>query len=303
MPSSSSLVTLAIRVATIGIFLATAFLMLAVSLGRTALSDEIAFVSGRLGDFEVFVMDIQRGFVANLSRDSGFDFNPAWSPDGSLIAFESSRDGEFGIWVTDASGHNARRLISGRGGAPAWSPDGAQVVFASERDGNYEIYTANVDGSDIRRLTFDKASDFNPAWSPDGSRILFQSDRGPDYGFSIYTMDTNGHHLHRLSDKAAIALDPAWSPDGASIVFMSTQSGGKNLFVMDADETNVYPLTSPSGIYDGSPAWSPDGERIAFDSDRYRNGYSYGWGIYLMNVGGSDARLLTEGVRPAWRPG
>jgi Tol biopolymer transport system component len=306
---SFSLTVLAIRLTTAATGVGVALLSLAILLGAGVPSQEIVFVSSR-GDAEIYVMDTQRGFVANLSRESNYDFNPAWSPDGAHIAFESARDGDFGIWIMDASGNNARRLIPGRGGSPAWSPDGAHIAFSSERDGNYEIYIADVQcdvqgcASTIRRLTFEKANDFNPAWSPDGARIIFQSDRGQNtYRAAIYSMDTAGNDLQLLSDKAGIAVDPAWSPDGRWVVFMSTQSGGKNLHMVDAAGRHLRQLTPASGTYDGSPAWSPDGARIAFDSDRYW----FGWGIYVVNAGcitdsqRCEVHFLAEGVRPAWR--
>lgn len=267
--------------------------------GAGVYSDEIAFVSARSGSTEIHVMDIQRGFVEQLTTLRAYSYNPAWSPDGMWVAFETTYGDEYGVWAVDASGQNARRLIPGRGGAPDWSPDGTRIVFSSERDGNFEIYTANVDGTDIRRLTFDNASDHNPAWSPDGVHIIFQSNRN---AYGIYSMDINGGDLQLLTDENSIAVDPAWSADGARIVFTPTLSGGKNLHVMDADGGNVQAVTAPTGTYDGSSGWSPDGGRIVFDSDRYRNGYTYTWGIYEIDVAGGEARLLTPGVRPVWRP-
>jgi TolB protein len=85
--------------------------------GTGIINDEIAFVSTRTGYSEIYLMDVNRGFVENLTALSAFAYNPAWSPDGAQIAFESSHDGEFSIWVTDASGRNLRRLLVGRGGA------------------------------------------------------------------------------------------------------------------------------------------------------------------------------------------
>jgi hypothetical protein len=72
----------------------------------------------------------------------------------------------------------------------------------------------------------------------------------------------------------------------------------------------MHTLTAATGIYDGSPSWSADGTRIAFDSDRYRNGYMFGWGIFVINTEclslpegcQGEARFLTEGIRPSWRP-
>ncbi len=306
---SLALTGLTLRITTVASLAGVALLSLIILLGDGVSSDEIAFVSWRSGYSEIYLTDVNRGLVHSLTNIRNFTHNPAWSPDGEQVAFESTHEGEYGMFVVDAAGHNLRRLVDGRASAPAWSPDGGEIAFQSERAGNFEIYIASADGSDVRRLTYDKASDFNPAWSPDGTRILFQSDRGGSYRHAIYSMDTEGRDLQLLSDKYGTAIDPAWSPDGRWIVFMSTQSGGKGLHLMDGQcmslpegcGNHVVQL-SQFGAYDGSPCWSPDGARIAFDSDRYRNGYAYGWGIYMMNADGSNVRLLTEGVRPAWRP-
>jgi dipeptidyl aminopeptidase/acylaminoacyl peptidase len=114
------------------------------------------------------------------NRPLAFDANPAWSPDGARIAFESTVDGKRAIWVMQADGENLRRLTDGPGAdaSPAWSPDGSRIAFMSDRDGAPEVYVANRDGSNPVRLTARPRS-FAPTWAPDGTRLAYINDPAP----------------------------------------------------------------------------------------------------------------------------
>ena len=141
----------------------------------------IAFLSNRdtSGDFDIYVMDSRGGQVTNLTRHTGGDFSPAWSPDGNRIAFASYRDGAPEIYVMNADGSGQTRLTNNFAVdfAPAWSPDGSHIAFTSDRDGLYEVYVMNADGSGQTNLTKNGANDDSPSWSPDGLKIAFASDR------------------------------------------------------------------------------------------------------------------------------
>ncbi len=95
-------------------------------------------------------------------------FYPAWSPDGTKMAFTSDRGGPAAIHVVGRDGSSDVRLTNQRRSDfdPAWSPDGTEIAFASRRDGNYEIYVMGADGSSPRRLTNHPADDFYPDWQP-----------------------------------------------------------------------------------------------------------------------------------------
>jgi TolB protein len=119
----------------------------------------------------------------------GIDDWTAFSPDGRRIAFGSSRDGDFEIYVMQADGADPRRLTASLGldMRPAWSPDGRQLAFTSMRDGNYEIYAMNSDGSNLRRLTNHPERDDFAQWHPDGKHLLTISER--DGAFDLYLVD------------------------------------------------------------------------------------------------------------------
>jgi TolB protein len=232
-------------------------------------------------------------------------FHPAWSPDGTRIAFDARSAGgrSFHIYVMNADGSGLERLTDGPGWnyLPAWSPDGTRIAFVSNRDRNDEIYVMNADGSGQMRLTDDADEDLSPAWSPDGTRIAFQTNR--DSNNEIYVIAPDGTNQMMLTDsKASFDGDPAWSPDGSRIAFVSDRDGQASLYVMNADGTGVT-LLAPSTGY-GDRSWSPDGGRIAFDQGGSPADIG---GIYVVDVETRSVTKLFEGpvgelCCPAWQP-
>jgi len=101
-----------------------------------------------------------------LSHPDNVDAGPAWSPDGSRIAFQSVRDGNPELYVMNADGGGLQRLTDNpaEDGAAAWSPDGSRIAFETNRDGNWEIYVVAADGSDPTNLTRSSGQERTPAW-------------------------------------------------------------------------------------------------------------------------------------------
>jgi len=158
--------------------------------------------------------------VKRLTPLAWHSYQPAWSPDGTRIAFVSVRNGDAAdVYVMNADGTGERRLTDHPAvdTDPAWSPDGARIAFSSERDGNAEIYAMNADGSGVTRLTTNSTPDGHPAWSPDGRRLAFAGtqcdDRGSSYCFpTIFVAGPTGPPV-----AVGLGQDPAWSPDGRKI--------------------------------------------------------------------------------------
>lgn len=234
------------------------------------------------------------------------DEAPSWSPDGSKIAFESDRDGNYDIYVVEPDGSSFRRLTRHRADdmGPAWSPDGAKIAFASNRDGRSRIHMMNADGSEQTTITDESGGDdYEPVWSPDGSRIAFVSIAPPCVELpcgELHVMNADGSSRIRLGG----GYDPHWSPDGTTILYVATWSSldtvSKWIQVVTADGTEQ------TRLLDGGwqPDLSPNGSRVVFS-------YHEPWEssrIYMMNANGSGLTRVTDSSEftfddePAWSP-
>ena len=270
----------------------------------TCVAPTIAFASDRSGAFNIFTMSIDGSGVTQLTHDAAPDFStlPAWSPDGSKIAFASNRNRSstgLDIWVMNADGSSPTRLTNtaGQNARAAWSHDGTKIAFSSTRDTGVldkaEIWVMNADGSGQHALTTDGAFANTPSWSPDDSKIVFQSNRdGTD---QLYVMNADGTAITRLTNGAWADQDPSWSPDGTLIAFHSNRDGAAPLdetdfeiYVVNADGSSPTRLTTNSA-FDGRPAWSSNGEQLIFDTRRDGNQE-----VYVMNSDGSGQVDVTN---------
>ena len=276
---------------------------------------QIAFVSQRDGNPEIYVMDADGSNQRRLTNNHGDDWSPSWSPDGKRIVFFSDRDehphpkhgrSTFEIYVMDADGGNLQRLTENRvdDRDPSWSPDGKRIAFMSDRDGadlHFDIYVMDADGGNEQKLTENPNTDRQPSWSPDGKQIAFSSVREGHFSYEIYVMDADGENQRRLTENLKTDLFPSWSPDGKRIAFASDRKGdfeNFEIYVMDADGGDQRRLTE-NREFDWQPSWSPDGERIAFMSERDGDGNSE---IYVMDNDGNNPQNLTNHPDDDWDP-
>ena len=147
------------------------------------------------GQAEIYVMNLDGSGKTRLTTAGGAD--PAWSPDGSKIAFSTNRDGNAEIYVMNADGSAQARLTNRPSATdifPVWSPEGDKIAFASfnccPSGANYDIWVMNADGSNQVNITNHPAEDIFPSWSPDGTRIAFQTNR--DGNREIYVVNVDG---------------------------------------------------------------------------------------------------------------
>jgi tol-pal system beta propeller repeat protein TolB len=137
------------------------------------------------------------------------DIDPTWSPDGSMIAFASSRSGKRQLYVMNANGKNVRQVtdLNNMGGRSTWSPDGTKLAFYRGVTGDHDIYVINVDGTGMERLT-NGGDNLGPSWSPDGEWIAFTSFR--DGNNEIYIVHLDGRGETRLTNSPISDWQPRW---------------------------------------------------------------------------------------------
>ena len=262
---------------------------------------EVAFVSQRDGNPEIYAVDAAGRSPRRLTNDPALDGGPTWSPDGSRLAFHTARDANLEIYTMDPNGTNLRRLTDNPAADtdPAWSPDSSRIAFVSDRDGNSEIYVMSADGSGVQRLTNDPAVDTYPAWSPNGSQIAFASSRGGSS--EIYVMDINGGNVQLLTNLfGANGWYPAWSPNGLLLAFSVERDGLADLYTMKANGQNPRKMTQKPDWLTSSD-WSPDGAYIAYMGAPDGNA-----DLLVMDADAQHVFRLTDDLAddtdPDWRP-
>jgi TolB protein len=208
----------------------------------------------------MFSLELGRtvGFPAGTA--GGSNQSPAWSGDGTKIAFSSSRSGDPEIWVADASGGNLRRITTFRGPdvSPCWNPrTDAQLAWVSGRTGLPQIYTMDLDGANVQRMT-DGGYAISPSWAPNGQFLTFSWNRkygpGAPGGQDIYVMDIASKRWLQLTHEAGSNDFPSWAPDGRHIVFERAIGGHAQIWSMLADGTDQHQLTHTGNNF--MPNWS-----------------------------------------------
>lgn len=251
---------------------------------------QIAFVSDRDGNNEIYVMNPDGSAQVRLTNHPAADSEPDWSPDGRMIAFTSDRGGAPAVYVMNADGTGVH--LVGEGSSPAWSPDGTRFVFKS----GDSLWTMSTDGSNRQRLTNAAAdtgrvdfagnpltpeADYNAQWSPDGTVIMFVR---AYLGFDRITFTVVPGEAPVVLTEHINATTDDWSPDAGRLVgasFPVGQSGifrGGTLFVIDLAGTSVFQVPKPTvftNMYE--PVWSPDGAQLAYGMTPTRDTTSPDW--------------------------
>jgi TolB protein len=208
----------------------------------------------------MFSFDLSRAVSFAAGVAGGSNLTPAWSSDGSKLAFSSSRSGDSEIWIADADGNDARRVTSLKGPdvSPAWNPKtNTEIAFTGGRTGEPQIYTMEQDGSNIQRMT-DSGYAVSPSWSPNGGLLTFAWNRkyGPgDPGAQdIYVMEIASKNWLQITHESGNNDYPSWSPDGRHIVFQRAIGGHTQIWTMLADGTQQRQLTRSGN--NSMPNWS-----------------------------------------------
>jgi Tol biopolymer transport system component len=252
---------------------------------------------------DVWVAYIDGTDAVAVFTSSSEEAVPAWSPDGTRIAFRSNRDGNSEIYVIDEDGANLTRLTVDNAvdTNPTWSPDGRYLAYRSLRDGNAEIKlldTENLDRPSVN-LSKNSANDYTPDWSLTGNVIVFTSNRGGNY--DLWKMDPDGGGQRQVTANGAANYTPSVSPDGQRVVFATDKDpeGGYAIYLINIDGTEQSKLFG-DGKFNMYPQFSPDGKWILFSAGRNARGNDRK--IYVMNEQGAALQFVVDGDQPAWQP-
>jgi TolB protein len=213
--------------------------------------------SGQFGSYQdVIVSWIYKGVrqtPANGSPEKQ-SYLPAYSPDGTRIAFTLSVGGNQEIYVMNVDGSGMKRMTNHPeiDTSPTWSPNGSQIAWVSGRSGTPQVYVMNADGTGQRKLTNESWAD-RPTWSREPfNEIAYAGRSGPGFDIKIYSIATG--QTMRVTDGIGSNESPAFSANGRHLAFVSTRNGKAQIFTIDRDGTHLRQLTREGS--NGFPNWS-----------------------------------------------
>jgi TolB protein len=175
-------------------------------------NSEVAATLSPEGNQEIFLVKTDGTLSRKVTNNKSIDISPTFSPDGSKMAFVSSRNGLPQIFIQDIQSGLVKRLtFSGRYNTqPSWSPLGDKIAYTTwEKNGEINIFVINTDGSGLVQLTQKSGENKSPSWSPDGEMIVYTSNRqGKE---KMYVMSSKGGNERLLLQGDGEQMQPSWS--------------------------------------------------------------------------------------------
>ncbi len=257
-----------------------------------------------------YVTKVGKRFTLQIADYDGFNaqtlvssnepiISPAWSPDGSKMAYVSFEKKKPIVFVQSLY-TGERKIVAnfkGNNSAPAWSPDGSKLAVVLTYGANSQIYTISADGSNLQQVTKSNAIDTEPAFSPDGQYIYFSSDRGGRP--QIYKVAASGGTPSRVTFEGSYNVSPRFSPDGKYLTCIRNDGGAFKVAVQDLASGEVKVLST--GSQDESPSFAPNARTIMYATRVGGKGT-----LATVTVDGLVRQRLSEAggdIRePAWGP-
>ncbi len=175
-------------------------------------NNEVATTLSFEGDQNIYLIKPDGSIARRITNSKGIDVSPSFSPDGSKMAFVSSRNGAPQIFIQDVqSGETKRLTFNGKYNTqPSWSPTGDKIAYSTmQSKGEIDLFVINPDGSGLQQLTRKSGENEHPSWSPDGGMIVFSSSRQGKK--KLFVMNANGENQRRLLQGDGEEMQPSWS--------------------------------------------------------------------------------------------
>jgi TolB protein len=271
---------------------------------RGAFDTRIAYVTavgtGQNTQYSLIIADSDGYNPQTVVRSREPLLSPAWSPDGSKLAYVSFEHGNSAIYVQDVTTGSRRLLSSKRGinGAPKFSPDGRRLAMSLSFEGNPEIYVMDLGSGATTRLTNSLSIDTEPDWMPDGSSLVFTSDRSGKP--QLYQVPAAGGTPQRLTFQGQYNADTSISYDGTKLAMVQGNGNVYRIAIMDKSLGDQVKFVSPGNL-DESPSFAPNASMLLYASTEGSHGV-----LYAVSADGRVRQrlVLSDGdVRePAWGP-